>query len=104
MNGRPYSYVLLDVFTHQPLEGNQLAVFTDARGLSDARDAGARQGNKSLRDYLHSSSRRKGGAHTRACGCVSLPRRRNSPLPDIQRWEPPGVCGSSMEETWWSWS
>ena len=35
MNGRPYSYVLLDVFTHQPLEGNQLAVFTDARGLSD---------------------------------------------------------------------
>jgi trans-2,3-dihydro-3-hydroxyanthranilate isomerase len=35
MNGRSYSYVLLDVFTHQPLEGNQLAVFTDARGLSD---------------------------------------------------------------------
>lgn len=35
MNGRAYSYVLLDVFTHQPLEGNQLAVFTDARGLSD---------------------------------------------------------------------
>ena len=35
MNGRPYSYVLVDVFTHQPLEGNQLAVFTDARGLSD---------------------------------------------------------------------
>ncbi len=35
MNGRPYSYVLVDVFTHQLLEGNQLAVFTDARGLSD---------------------------------------------------------------------
>jgi trans-2,3-dihydro-3-hydroxyanthranilate isomerase len=35
MNGRSYSYVLLDVFTHKPLEGNQLAVFTDARGLSD---------------------------------------------------------------------
>lgn len=27
-------YVLLDVFTDRPLEGNQLAVFTDARGLS----------------------------------------------------------------------
>src|SRR5271165_755690 len=27
-------YVLLDVFTDTPLEGNQLAVFTDARGLS----------------------------------------------------------------------
>lgn len=33
---RRYLYVLLDVFTHNPLEGNQLAVFTDARGLSDA--------------------------------------------------------------------
>ncbi len=29
-NGR---YVLLDVFTDRPLEGNQLAVFTDARGI-----------------------------------------------------------------------
>jgi len=27
-------YVLVDVFTDRPLEGNQLAVFTDARGLS----------------------------------------------------------------------
>jgi trans-2,3-dihydro-3-hydroxyanthranilate isomerase len=27
-------YVLLDVFTENPLEGNQLAVFTDARGFS----------------------------------------------------------------------
>ena len=27
-------YVLLDVFTDTPLEGNQLAVFTDARGIS----------------------------------------------------------------------
>lgn len=33
---RHYAYVLLDVFTHNALEGNQLAVFTDARGLSDA--------------------------------------------------------------------
>jgi trans-2,3-dihydro-3-hydroxyanthranilate isomerase len=28
------SYVLLDVFTERPLEGNQLAVFTDGRALS----------------------------------------------------------------------
>jgi trans-2,3-dihydro-3-hydroxyanthranilate isomerase len=33
---RRYKYVLLDVFTHNALEGNQLAVFADARGLSDA--------------------------------------------------------------------
>jgi trans-2,3-dihydro-3-hydroxyanthranilate isomerase len=30
-----YRYVLADVFTDTPLEGNQLAVFTDARDLSD---------------------------------------------------------------------
>src|SRR5438270_13437920 len=29
------SFVQLDVFTSRPLEGNQLAVFPDARGLSD---------------------------------------------------------------------
>jgi trans-2,3-dihydro-3-hydroxyanthranilate isomerase len=32
---REFSFVQLDVFTSRPLEGNQLAVFTDARGLSD---------------------------------------------------------------------
>jgi len=32
---RKFSFVHLDVFTSRPLEGNQLAVFTDARGLSD---------------------------------------------------------------------
>ena len=35
MTKRKFSFVQLDVFTSQPLEGNQLAVFTDARGLSD---------------------------------------------------------------------
>jgi predicted PhzF superfamily epimerase YddE/YHI9 len=28
-----YRYVVADVFTETPLTGNQLAVFTDARGL-----------------------------------------------------------------------
>src|SRR5207302_7236938 len=32
---REFHCVLMDVFTSRPLEGNQLAVFTDARGLSD---------------------------------------------------------------------
>jgi trans-2,3-dihydro-3-hydroxyanthranilate isomerase len=32
---RRFAYVQLDVFTSKKLEGNQLAVFTDARGLSD---------------------------------------------------------------------
>src|SRR5579872_5984895 len=30
-----YRYVVADVFTDTPLEGNQLAVFTDARGLPE---------------------------------------------------------------------
>jgi len=35
MPNRTFAFVQLDVFTDRPLEGNQLAVFTDARGLSD---------------------------------------------------------------------
>jgi trans-2,3-dihydro-3-hydroxyanthranilate isomerase len=33
---KTYRYVVADVFTDTPLTGNQLAVFTDARGLDDA--------------------------------------------------------------------
>ena len=33
---RQLRYVVADVFTDTPLEGNQLAVFTDARDLDDA--------------------------------------------------------------------
>ena len=35
MPTRNFSFVQLDVFTTRPLEGNQLAVFADGRGLSD---------------------------------------------------------------------
>ena len=35
MTARRFAFVWMDVFTSKPLEGNQLAVFTDARGLSD---------------------------------------------------------------------
>src|SRR5579875_397041 len=35
MTRRKFPFVQLDVFTSRPLEGNQLAVFPDARGLSD---------------------------------------------------------------------
>ena len=31
-----FRYVICDVFTDRPLEGNPLAVFTDARGIPDA--------------------------------------------------------------------
>jgi trans-2,3-dihydro-3-hydroxyanthranilate isomerase len=32
---RSFRYVVADVFTDRPLEGNPVAVFTDGRGLSD---------------------------------------------------------------------
>src|SRR6266446_6750098 len=35
MTERSYEFVQLDVFTQTPLTGNPLAIFTDARGLSD---------------------------------------------------------------------
>lgn len=31
----PFAYILLDVFTDTPLQGNQLAVFSDARGVDE---------------------------------------------------------------------
>lgn len=34
-HARTFPFVQVDVFTATPLQGNQLAVFTDARGLSD---------------------------------------------------------------------
>jgi len=35
-NPRRFEYALVDVFAERALEGNMLAIFTDARGLSDA--------------------------------------------------------------------
>src|SRR5438270_13438757 len=35
MPDRTYEFVQVDVFTQTPLRGNPLAIFTDARGLSD---------------------------------------------------------------------
>jgi len=35
MSSRKFHFVQLDVFTSSPLEGNQVAVFSDARGLND---------------------------------------------------------------------
>ena len=50
---RRLSYITLDVFTSTPLEGNQLAVFTDARGLSDAEmQALAREMNLSETTFI----------------------------------------------------
>src|SRR5437763_10490961 len=47
------SFVHLDVFTAVPLQGNQLAVFTDGRGLTDAEmQAVAREMNLSETTFI----------------------------------------------------
>src|SRR5579859_6437078 len=50
---RRLPYVLMDVFTERPLEGNQLAIFTDARGLStEQMQALARETNLSETTFI----------------------------------------------------
>jgi trans-2,3-dihydro-3-hydroxyanthranilate isomerase len=50
---RTYKFVQLDVFTQTPLAGNPLAVFADARGLSDAEmQALAREMNLSETTFI----------------------------------------------------
>jgi trans-2,3-dihydro-3-hydroxyanthranilate isomerase len=50
---RRFSFVQLDVFTSVPLEGNSLAVFPDARGLSDQQmQAVAREMNLSETTFV----------------------------------------------------
>ena len=47
------SYVQLDVFTQTPLAGNPLAIFTDARGLTDKQmQALAREMNLSETTFI----------------------------------------------------
>jgi trans-2,3-dihydro-3-hydroxyanthranilate isomerase len=53
MAERHYSYVQMDVFASRPLEGNQLAVFTDATGLSSGEmQALARETNLSETTFI----------------------------------------------------
>jgi trans-2,3-dihydro-3-hydroxyanthranilate isomerase len=48
-----YEYAQVDVFAERPLEGNQLAIFADARGLSDAEmQAIARETNLSETTFI----------------------------------------------------
>ncbi len=50
---RRLPFVQMDVFTSVPLQGNQLAVFTDGRGLSDTEmQALAREMNLSETTFI----------------------------------------------------
>src|SRR4029077_20963189 len=53
MADRPYEFVQLEVFTQTPLAGNPLAVFTDARGLTNKQmQALAREMNLSETTFI----------------------------------------------------
>src|SRR6266699_6195808 len=53
MPPRTYEFVQLDVFTQTPLSGNPLAIFPDARGLTDAEmQALAREMNLSETTFI----------------------------------------------------
>ena len=53
MTTRRFPFIHVDVFTSTPLEGNQLAVFTDGRGLSDSEmQAIAREMNLSESTFI----------------------------------------------------
>src|ERR1700727_242322 len=50
---RTYDFAQVDVFAEHPLEGNALAIFTDARGLSsDEMQALARETNLSETTFI----------------------------------------------------
>ena len=68
-SGRSLPYVLMDVFAEQPLEGNQLAIFPDARGLStEQMQALARETNLSETTFIlprEAEEERHAGTHVR---------------------------------------
>ncbi len=61
-SNRCFPYVLMDVFSSKPLEGNQLAVFTNAHGLSDVEmQALAREMNLSETTFIFPDAQAKPG-------------------------------------------
>lgn len=61
-----YDYRVVDVFTQTPLEGNALAVFTDARGMSgDLMQRVARELNLSETTFVFPAEREKTAARVR---------------------------------------
>ncbi len=91
MPARQFPFVHLDVFTSVPLEGNQLAVLTDARGLSDGElQKIAKEMNLSETTFVFPRDplRQRPG---KECEYGSSPFKKSSHSPAIQRSELPGT-------------
>jgi trans-2,3-dihydro-3-hydroxyanthranilate isomerase len=88
---RRFRYVLADVFTDTPLQGNQLAVFTDARDLtSEEMQAIARETNLSETVFCLPPGAPGADVRIRRESC-RLPAIRRS----AQRSCSPGPCRGS---------
>ena len=102
MNSRQFPYVQLDVFSSTPLEGNMLAVFHDAQGLSDDEmQAIARETNLSETTFIvprDAVTEAREGVKVRI---FTWPR--NSSSPDIRPWEPRTCCISETRQIRWRW-
>ena len=68
---RRLPYVLMDVFAERALEGNQLAIFPDARGLStEQMQSLARETNLSETTFIFTA--RTGGGTDRRHACPDI--------------------------------
>src|SRR5438034_8330030 len=82
---RSYEFVQLDVFTRKPLTGNPLAVFSDARGLTDQQmQALAREMNLSETTFI--LPREPQVEAQKGKRVPYLQWRKNCRLPDTRRW------------------
>src|SRR5208337_2991396 len=94
MSVRKFRFVQLDVFTDRPLEGNQLAVFSDARGLSDEEmQKLARETNLSETTYIlprEEAVERKEGHRS-----AFSPSMKSCRLQDTRRSVLRGICAST---------
>jgi trans-2,3-dihydro-3-hydroxyanthranilate isomerase len=80
-----YDFVQLDVFTRTPLADNPVAIFTDARGLTDKQmQALAREMNLSETTFILPREPELEATYGKRVS-ASLPPGKNCRLPDIQR-------------------
>jgi trans-2,3-dihydro-3-hydroxyanthranilate isomerase len=90
---RRFSFVQLDVFSSVALEGNPLAVFSDARGLSDEQmQAVAREMNLSETTFVLPNDpavERERGVRVRI-----FTVQESCHLQVIRRWEPRSYCAN----------
>ena len=91
------AYVIVDVFTDTPLQGNQLAVFEDGSALSDDQmQRLAREMNLSETVFLLPAEARspQGTGHRSRCFTIFLPSDRAA-----HRSEPDYLCAEGCSGT-----